>query len=169
MGLGPRSKKKVRKMNPWNIFGAHFDGMRIHYPHPQQEVLDEENRLPFYTLSELSKILLSKKEVGSLQKLCIEALEKANELEKIVHILPEEFEHFDLVKDKLRNQHQKTFKNVMTDITEKRYRERLEKDEYFAKDVELVMAQVNCTLIQAVEGLDKHEGDIVNTIMYLQY
>ena len=43
------------------------------------------------------------------------------------------------------------------------------KDEYFSKDVEIVMSLVNCTLIQAVEGLDKHEGDIVNTIMYLQY
>ncbi len=37
-----------------------------------------------------------------------------------------------------------------------------------AKDIELVMAQVNCTRAQAVAALRKNENDIVNAIMSLQ-
>lgn len=38
-----------------------------------------------------------------------------------------------------------------------------------AKDIELVMAQVNCTRAQAVAALKKNDGDIVNAIMELQF
>ena len=37
------------------------------------------------------------------------------------------------------------------------------------KDIELVMAQVNCTRAQAVAALKKNDGDIVNAIMELQF
>ena len=38
-----------------------------------------------------------------------------------------------------------------------------------AKDIDLVMAQVNCTRAQAVAALKKNDGDIVNAIMELQF
>merc|ERR1711991_144231 len=38
-----------------------------------------------------------------------------------------------------------------------------------AKDIELVMAQVNCTRAQAVAALKKNDGDIVNAIMEVQF
>ena len=38
-----------------------------------------------------------------------------------------------------------------------------------AKDIELVMQQVTCTRQQAVAALKKHNGDIVNAIMELQF
>lgn len=38
-----------------------------------------------------------------------------------------------------------------------------------SKDIELVMAQVNCTRAQAVAALKKNDGDIVNAIMELQF
>jgi hypothetical protein len=39
----------------------------------------------------------------------------------------------------------------------------------FDKDVELVCAQVNCIRSKAFMGLLKHDGDIVNAIMSLQF
>jgi hypothetical protein len=103
----------------------------------------------------------------SLQQLCIDVLDTSDNLCKVIHLLPEDFEYFDFCCDKLKSKHVISYKKVMFEFDKIPYVNRCKQDPKFKMDVELVMSQTNCNIIDACTTLDQNDGDIVNTIMYI--